>query len=74
MNSKVTNESVKDMLQNYYVPKRLKTKHFPGRQIKVWINERKIDNLDEVAPTERPFVRDFINNLEELGWIVLIQS
>ncbi|MFX0184276.1 MAG: hypothetical protein ACFE95_14430 [Candidatus Hodarchaeota archaeon] len=62
------------MFQNYHVPKRLKTKIFPGRQIRIWINEKNIDHLNEVAPKEQPFVRDFINNLEELGWIVIIQS
>jgi hypothetical protein len=62
------------MFQKYNVPKRLKTKHFPGQKVKVWINERRINKLDEVDPIEQPFVRDFIKNLEELGWRVLIRS
>lgn len=61
------------MLQNYYVPKKLRTIHFPGQQIELWLNERKVSQIDDVSPEERPFVKDFINNLEELGWKVLIQ-
>ncbi|MFX0052128.1 MAG: hypothetical protein ACFFAJ_01965 [Candidatus Hodarchaeota archaeon] len=62
------------MFQKYNVPKRLKTKQFPGREVEVWINERRIDKIDEVDPIEQPFVRDFIKNLERLGWLVLIRS
>jgi len=61
------------MLQNYYVPKKLKTIHFPGQQIELWLNECKLLKLEDVSPKERPFIEDFINNLEELGWKVRIQ-
>ncbi len=61
------------MLQNYYVPKKLRTIHFPGQEIELWLNESKISKLEDVSPKERPFVKDFIDNLEELGWRVLIQ-
>ncbi|MFX0015426.1 MAG: hypothetical protein ACFFB2_12665 [Promethearchaeota archaeon] len=62
------------MLRNYYVPKKLKTVHFPGQQIELWLNEKKISSLNDVSLKERPFIRDFVGNLEELGWKVLIQA
>ncbi len=61
------------MLQNYRVPKQLKTLHFPGQKMEIWINEKKVRKLDDVDPKERTFMKDFIDNLEELGWEVLIQ-
>ncbi|MHA2292827.1 MAG: hypothetical protein ACXACK_11725 [Candidatus Hodarchaeales archaeon] len=61
------------MFQKYSVPKRLRTIHFPGQQIELWINEKKICRIDDVNPKERPFVQDFINNLEGLGWKVKLR-
>lgn len=61
------------MLKNYQIPKKLKTVHFPGQQIELWINEKKIRRMEDVLPRERPFLRVFISNLENLGWKVLIQ-
>lgn len=61
------------MLRNYYIPKKLRTIHFPGQEIELWLNEKKISKIEDVSPKERLFVRDFINNLKELGWKVLIQ-
>jgi hypothetical protein len=61
------------MLQNYYVPKKLRTIHFPGQQIELWLNEHKLSKLDDVSPKERLFIKDFVHNLEELGWKVRIK-
>lgn len=66
-------DCVKEMLRNYIVPKRLKTTHFLGQKVLIWINEKKIERIDEVDPQERHFIRDFVTNLEKLGWKVLIQ-
>jgi hypothetical protein len=61
------------MLQNYYVPKKLRTIHFPGQQIELWLNEIKLCKLDDVSPNERTFIKDFIHNLENLGWKVRVK-
>ncbi len=62
------------MLQNYHVPKRLRTIHFPGQQMELWLNEKRVSKIKDVSPKERPFIRDFVDNLEELGWKVLISA
>lgn len=61
------------MLQNYRVPKRLKTLHLPGQKMEIWVNEKKLQRLEDVDPKERNFIRDFVDNLEGLGWEVLIK-
>ncbi len=31
------------------------------------VNEKKLKKLDDVDPEERPFMKDFIDNIEDLG-------
>ena len=63
------------MLQSYPIlPKKLRTEHYPGKRIVIWINDKKISSLQEVSPLERSFLHDFVLNLEKLGWNVLIQD
>ncbi|MHA1974182.1 MAG: hypothetical protein ACTSW1_14380 [Candidatus Hodarchaeales archaeon] len=59
------------MLRSYTLPKRLKTVHHPKKKIELWINEKKISSISEVDPSMKPFVQDFVSNLEEKGWKVL---
>lgn len=61
------------MFRNYSVPKRLRTIQFPGQEIELWLNEKKVSKIEDVSPKERSFIRDFVYNLEELGWKVLKQ-
>ncbi|NHJ02412.1 MAG: hypothetical protein EAX86_09780 [Candidatus Heimdallarchaeota archaeon] len=60
------------MLRNYHLPIKLKTIQFPNHSIEIWINDRKLNSFEDVSPIIQPFILDFIINLQELGWRVLM--
>ncbi|MFW9777657.1 MAG: hypothetical protein ACFFE8_02305 [Candidatus Heimdallarchaeota archaeon] len=63
------------MIKDYVaIPKKLRTIQAPGKKIKLWINDRPISRLLDLPTNERPFVRDFIRNMEDLGWKVLVKD
>ncbi|MHA2247405.1 MAG: hypothetical protein ACXADY_20830 [Candidatus Hodarchaeales archaeon] len=57
-----------------HIPDRLRAVRFPGKQIELWIKDRKISKVSDVPPKERPFIRDFIENLKGRDWTVLIEE
>lgn len=62
------------MLKEYVaIPKKLRTIQAPGNRIELWINDKPISRLIDLPKNERPFVRDFIRNMEVLGWKVLVK-
>ena len=56
------------------IPRKLRTIQAPGKKIELWVNDKQVSRLRDVTTDERPFVRDFVETLQELGWEVLVQA
>ena len=61
------------MLQQMKLPKRLRTVHHPGKKVEIWMNNKKIKTIHTLTHSEQIFMRNFITNLEDLGWNVLVE-
>ncbi|MHA1206317.1 MAG: hypothetical protein ACTSSO_01975 [Candidatus Hodarchaeales archaeon] len=62
------------MLQKMILPKKLRTIHHPGKKVEIWMNDKKINTIHTLNHSEQFFMKQFINNLEDLGWSVLIED
>ncbi|MHA1993670.1 MAG: hypothetical protein ACW97Z_03950 [Candidatus Hodarchaeales archaeon] len=60
------------MLRNLKLPKKLRTIHYQGQKVEIWMNSRKVEAIDEFSLREKIFLQQFISNLEKMGWTVLI--
>lgn len=56
------------------LPKKLRTVHHPGKKVEIWLDNRKITKIQTLTDSEQNFMRDFINNLKDLGWKVLAEE
>jgi hypothetical protein len=54
------------------LPRKLRTMHYPGNKVEIWMNNKKISNIQTLNLSERHFMKLFITNLKELGWNVLV--
>ncbi len=59
------------MLRNFKLPGKLKTIQHPGKRVEIWINSRKVEAIEEYSFQDQVFLKKFISNLENMGWIVL---
>ena len=62
------------MLRHLKLPKKLRTVHHPGNFVEIWMNNQKVDTLTALNNSEQSFIKQFINNLEDLGWNVLVKK
>ena len=62
------------MLQQMKLPKRLRTVHHPGNFVEIWMNNKRVNTIHTLNQSEQYFVQNFITNLEELGWNVLLDK
>ena len=62
------------MLQQMKLPKKLRTIHHPGKKVEIWMNNKKINTIHTLNHSEQFFMKQFITNLEDLGWNVLIED
>ncbi len=60
------------MLRNLKLPKNLRTIHRPGRKVEIWIDIRKVERINDFSHRDQVFLKQFILNLEEKGWIVSV--
>ena len=60
------------MLRNLKLPRNLRTIHHPGRKVEIWINSRKVERIKDCSRGDQVFLKQFILNLEEMGWIVSV--
>ncbi len=56
------------------LPKKLRTVHHPGNKVEIWMDNRKITKIQTLTDSEQNFMRQFINNLKDLGWKVLAEE
>ena len=61
------------MLQQMNLPKKLRTIHHPGNNVEIWMNNKRVNTIHTLKHSEQHFVRNFVNNLEDLGWNVLVE-
>ena len=45
----------------------------PGNRVDIWMNNKKIKTIHTLTHSEQIFMRNFITNLEDLGWNVLVE-
>ncbi|MCK4848894.1 MAG: hypothetical protein KAT16_07725 [Candidatus Heimdallarchaeota archaeon] len=62
------------MLRQMKLPKKLRTVHHPGNKVEIWMDNRKITKIQTLTDSEQNFMRQFINNLKDLGWKVLAEE
>ena len=60
------------LLTQMNLPKKLKTIHLPGKKIEIWMNNKKVENLTDYNGSELLFLKQFVSNLKEMGWIILL--
>ena len=62
------------MMQQMKLPKKLRTVHHPGNNVEIWMNNKRVNTIHTLNHSEQHFVRNFITNLEDLGWNVLMDE
>ena len=62
------------LLQQLKLPKKLRTVHYPGKKIELWINGQKVANIKDFSDSEQLFLQQFVSNLRNLGWTVLMTA
>ena len=60
------------LLTQMNLPKKLKTIHHPGKKVEIWMNDRKVEKLNDYLGSELLFLKQFVSNLKEMGWIVIL--
>jgi len=62
------------MLRQMNLPKKLRTINHPGKNVEIWMNDIKINTIQTLNHSEKYFMKQFIANLEDLGWNVLVEG
>jgi hypothetical protein len=62
----------KMLLTHMILPKKLKTIHHPGKRIEIWMNDSKVEKMNNYTGSELLFLKLFVSNLQEMGWTVLL--
>ena len=62
------------LLQQLKLPKKLRTVHYPGKKIELWMNNQKVENIKDYTNSEQFFLQKFVSNLRDLGWTVLVTA
>jgi len=42
------------------------------KKVEIWIDSRRVEGIDMVSSREKIFLQQFISNLEDMGWTVMI--